>query len=405
MMGNFTSMRVCLVGKCSVMFVSTPTSSLPPFIANLLLTFSRSNALLYVRSPKRYKLDSKVLPVDHEVPPNGFHLGPQLRNFYDVVQEHPVDVAICKLDPQERRRLMSDPQRIQSILLEFYRKYEKWGYPLNPLPQFAAASPVLFNTLVGMRNAVDVFSKKDRKRDGTESGGGEQKVFCSEMVALACRDLGLRDFALGQITPPEFTPVELNAMPSFKTWFYVRIRDVSFLASPDGRNVNPVTDEFFAAAFPGLRVVSNSRWQPVQPGSLPPVTSAPGYDENFQPLFVSRARFGTSVILGMTNSQGIGKFAWHGNKIAVEYTHEMLTDYSGLEWVRARRGVTPKNAVQGGCDEKGNVRYFLYIFSIWFARFRLLFVLLSLHSFLLFCLVTHQSALRPAYFCRSCKSD
>ncbi|KAJ3207489.1 hypothetical protein HDU67_007440 [Dinochytrium kinnereticum] len=305
---------------------------------------------------------SKVLPVDHKVKPSGFHLGPQLRPFLETVEEAPsVDVAICKLDPAQRKRLMSDLHLTQSLVLSFYEKYQRWGYPLNPLPQFAAASPVLYNTLVGMRNAVDLFmfrgggkGEGERGVEASSSSTTDQKVFCSELVALLCRDLGIDDFASGNITPSEFTPVELNAMPSFRNWFYVRVRDVSFLVHPDGRIVNPIADEFFAAAFPGLRIPKSPRWVPVEPSRLPPASVAPGFDETQQPLFVSRCRFGTSMILGMTDLRGIGKFAWHGNKISVEYAHEMLVNYEGLVWVKASRGVTPPRAMHAGCDEKGN---------------------------------------------------
>ncbi|KAJ3105743.1 hypothetical protein HDU97_007563 [Phlyctochytrium planicorne] len=297
---------------------------------------------------------SKVLPVDHQVKPKGFHLGPQLRDFVHVVEEGPVDIAICKLDPNERKRLMDDWPLTQTILLSFYSKYEKYGYPLNPLPQFAAASPVLFNTLVGMRNAFDKLYSGSSNRSVDGSSPDQQKVFCSELVALLCRDLGLNDFAAGHITPPEFTPLELNAMPSFRTWFYVRIKDVCFLVPPDGRQVNPVTNEFFAAAFPGLNAPESPRWKAVEPGKLPFIPVAPGYDEQFQPLFVSRVRLGTCVMLGMTDTQGIGKFSFHGNKVRVEYAHEILADMTDLVWVPAKKGKTPPGAFHGGCDDHGN---------------------------------------------------
>ncbi|KAJ3114529.1 hypothetical protein HDU96_001991 [Phlyctochytrium bullatum] len=268
---------------------------------------------------------SRVLPVDHEVKEGGFRLGPQLRDFVKVVEEHPVDIAVCKMEAGQRKRLMDNLPDTQRKLLDFYSYYKNWGYPLNPLPQFAAASPALFNTLVQMRNAVDKLLFQANRQPGDPAA--DQKVFCSELVAMTLKEVGVDDFVASGITPPEFTPVELNAMPSFRTWFYVRIKETSFIASPDGRAVYPV--------------------------SVGLANFGPGYDENMQPLFISRARLCDRIVIGMTDGTGVGKFPFHGNKVKVEYEHEMLADLTGMVWVKAKHGRTPEGAIQGGCDEKG----------------------------------------------------
>ncbi|KAJ3267891.1 hypothetical protein HDU76_011565, partial [Blyttiomyces sp. JEL0837] len=191
---------------------------------------------------------SQVLPVDHPTKKGSYHLGPQVRDFYAVTLESVgTTIGICQMDPTEREKLLS-PQNIartRSIMLEFYNKYKTWGYPLfNPLPALAAASPGLYKNLSGLR---EFFDKKpnERSRDAGGSGSGGNsgnnnesgKVFCSEMVAMLYRDLGVRGFN-EHVKPNEFTPLELEVMDVFGgRVVYARVGESLMLTSSDGRIV------------------------------------------------------------------------------------------------------------------------------------------------------------------------
>ncbi|KAJ3176255.1 hypothetical protein HK101_010473 [Irineochytrium annulatum] len=97
---------------------------------------------------------SKVLCVDHE-DKHGFHLGPQIRDFAAVVDEVTSDVAIFPLEPALHGKIMKDIENTRAIMMAFYEKYKTWSYPLNPLAQFAAASPALYNSITTMKFAVE----------------------------------------------------------------------------------------------------------------------------------------------------------------------------------------------------------------------------------------------------------
>jgi hypothetical protein len=198
-----------------------------------------------------------VLPVDHHVKKGGNHLGPQIRPWLDVVEECAADVGVFQLDPAERARLLvSDIETTRRIMLEFYHHYKDYSYPLNPLPQLAAASPKLYDILRGTHQhmASQNAQALDHPRGKSAASPSQakkkkEKVFCSEMVALLYRALQVTGFheadrgEEGGIHPAEFTPLELEVMDVFK-WqrcVYVKANKICLLAQEDhGRTVYPL---------------------------------------------------------------------------------------------------------------------------------------------------------------------
>ena len=214
---------------------------------------------------------SKVLPVDHIIK-GGFHLGPQIRDLWQVIDEAKADVGIFQLDPSERERLLG-PYGIQETrrrLLAFHREYHSYSYPLNPVPQLAAASPALYKNIKLMKDSFDAFQKSNASASNEDK---KKKVFCSELVALLYRALevpGFSKFSSStsvpsfsssssitlasssrntsvtsmQIDPAEFTPLELQVMDVFRNQkcVHIKVAGVNLLnpydLTPQGMAVN-----------------------------------------------------------------------------------------------------------------------------------------------------------------------
>ncbi|KAJ3125537.1 hypothetical protein HK101_005911, partial [Irineochytrium annulatum] len=204
---------------------------------------------------------SKVLPIDHPVPQDGYHLGPQVRKFVDVLNDSAGEVAVCPLSSKERARLSADPEALKRIVTDFHGHYWNWSYPLAPIKQYAAASDKLYKNLQylksqGRRLLVPFIGVPGHKRRDEAEHGGEHSdsvvhrarhgqgqyvrdrgtVFCSELVALLYSRIGLPDFI--SVEPEELTPVEVEVMPSFGgRCLMIKSGDRGVLLEPDGRTL------------------------------------------------------------------------------------------------------------------------------------------------------------------------
>ena len=70
---------------------------------------------------------SKVLPVDHDVPEGGNHLGPQIRDFEAVCKEVDSDVGISPLNEADRKKVYDILKKNPNFFLDFYNKYHDYG--------------------------------------------------------------------------------------------------------------------------------------------------------------------------------------------------------------------------------------------------------------------------------------
>ncbi|KAI8608522.1 hypothetical protein BC830DRAFT_1154939 [Chytriomyces sp. MP71] len=324
---------------------------------------------------------SKVLPVDHKIDPKyGFHIGPQIREWLPVVEEVGADVAVCKMDAIERERLLS-PEHIEetrSKALEFYNAHKDWGYPINPLPQFAAANQDLYQALTLLRTSMQgILEKVSQVVPDAVSAklqlSQSKEIFCSEMVAKLYGDLEVTGFC--ERKPPknrfihhsEFTPLDLEVMDVLKDGIvHVKLCGKVLLdTSRDafGSIVTAIDHDLQKRAFPHLQVPTES-WAPVHNGLLPPLATPSGYTSDGQPCYIARALIGKSLHIGYTTLDGEMHCGWEGRELRLTYDHEVLLlpadNHARFEWVTVGRlmpGFVPSRAVVGGCDAVGAPYY------------------------------------------------
>ncbi|KAJ3237854.1 hypothetical protein HDU77_011598, partial [Chytriomyces hyalinus] len=156
---------------------------------------------ILIPNPSRVFSDSKVLPVDKNVPPGGCHLGPQIRDFEAVVDEGTVNVGICPLTSEQRRIVEEKFKENPNFLLEIYEQYKEFGYPLtNLLSVVASASD-------NLRDELDKFGQFAKKTFGAV-GPVKKTVFCSEFISIIYKQVGLKTFT--DNLPETFTPLEVE---------------------------------------------------------------------------------------------------------------------------------------------------------------------------------------------------
>ncbi|KAI9340899.1 hypothetical protein BDR26DRAFT_861038 [Obelidium mucronatum] len=322
---------------------------------------------------------SSVMCVDHEIDPKrGFHIGPQIRELLPVIEEVAADVAVFKLDPKEQSRLLS-PEGIEKTrewMLSFYKSHQDWSYPLNPLPQFAAASVDLYAALTSFRQRVETLLKSIPGTSGLLAPSKE--IFCSEMVAKIYMQLGVQGFC--ESRPPknnrrlmhftEFTPLDLEVMDVLKGdsshVVYIKLSGkILFDLEKDGngRLVREVEPELQKTAFPYLKITSE-HWERIQNGTIPPSASPSGHTHDGKPIYISRALVGKALQIGYTDGSGVMKVGWEGIGLSISYDHEILSlstnETTDFEWVQSGKllmGAVPTKALVGGCDVEGRPHY------------------------------------------------
>ncbi|TPX78117.1 hypothetical protein CcCBS67573_g00584 [Chytriomyces confervae] len=324
---------------------------------------------------------SKILPVDHEIDPKyGFHIGPQIREWVPVIEEVLGDVAVFKLDKRERARLLhpTNIEKTRAQILEFYDGHKDWGYPLNPLPQFAAASQDLYLALTAMKTTFETFIATLSKNLPESVAAKLQlaptrEIFCSELVAKLYSDLNVLGFS--EDRPPkkrfihssEFTPLDLEVMEALNgQCTYVKLCGKMLLdyeQDPDGSCVRSIDKELQKCAFPYLSV-PNEGWAPVRNNILPLDATPSGYTPEGDPVYISRALIGKSLSVGYTTRKGIMKAGWEGAELNIAYDHEVFVIKEGVksqyEWVKVGKlmpGFVPSLAIVAGCDEVGKPFY------------------------------------------------
>ncbi|KAJ3102998.1 hypothetical protein HDU97_010436 [Phlyctochytrium planicorne] len=294
---------------------------------------------------------SKCLPVDHVVQPGSYHLGPQIREFGKVVEEVSGQVAVCPLHPDERRKLEEDPEKIKEIVTAFHRQYSRWSYPLAPIKQLAAASEKLYNILMYLKSQVLKYIPLISKGDPYVKAKGE--IFCSELVALLYRKVGIEAFA--DISPEAFTPVEVEAMPAFGGRCLLIKNDGKINLGDDGRTV--LTSRQYSLATIVVTLEHANYWSTFTGTALPENVLPAGHDVDGTPLFVARARIGQGIIPGSKRGDdGVLRIPWEDNNpLKITYEHEMLTSMEGMSWVTCAdaASIPADRAVLAGRDEEG----------------------------------------------------
>ncbi|KAJ3339456.1 hypothetical protein HDU83_007645 [Entophlyctis luteolus] len=320
---------------------------------------------------------SKVLCVDHEINANlGFYIGPLIREWVPVVDEVGGDVAVIKLAQSERDRLYADLDGLRQDMLRFYNAHSDWGYPMVPLPQFAAASQDLYNAMLSIQERVKSVLEKIPGTSALMHPAKE--IFCSEMVAKLYGELGVGGFSEERglygkqkkfMKYSEYTPLDLEVVDSLKGAsgsgvIYAKLKGKVLLDlddDPFGRKVMSIHPTLQQVVFPYLKI-SNENWEPVRSGVLPSLAFPSGYTIDGTPTYISRSLIGDNLIVGYTSPDGVMKAAWEGLELPIEYDHELLVikNPSDFEWVQSGKllmGAVPRQAIGAGCDASGNVHY------------------------------------------------
>ncbi|KAJ3081813.1 hypothetical protein HDU79_009946 [Rhizoclosmatium sp. JEL0117] len=319
---------------------------------------------------------SKVMSVDQEINPKfPFHIGPQIREWIPVVEEVGADVAVFRLSDEERDRLLvKNIESTRKTMLDFYNGHKDWGYPLNPLPQFAAASNELYAALTAFRSRFEAVVKN--LPGSAKLLEHSKEIFCSEMVAKLYMDLEVEGFCEAKkpklrrlMHYTEFTPLDLEVMEvlrgaSSSRAIYAKLKGKVFFdleSDKNGHDLLPVDLDLQKVAFPYL-AASKDHWIPASNGKIPSGIVPSGYTSDGHPVYISRAVIGPSLNIGYTDNSGQMKTGWEGVELKIEYDHEVLnlTAQTDFEWVRSGKlllGNVPRSAIVGGCDSEGKPYY------------------------------------------------
>ncbi|KAJ3294629.1 hypothetical protein HK104_003447 [Borealophlyctis nickersoniae] len=280
---------------------------------------------------------SKYLPLDQpEV--KKFHLGPQIRGFWDVVQEGEADVAICPLIPSERARLANCGPAAR----EFHQSFIACGYPLSILPQLAAAS----DALLGVLNKVGKMM--------SESDLNKKTVFCSELTALLYAKVGVTGFS--EKLAATLTPLEEEVMPAFGGACIYAKKGGKLLVKEDMKTL-PVEIPRFETPRNAKGITLN--WITVTEPNQPVNTPVLGTDHKNQSLRICRVPIGTALHPGTAigDPATTALVSWAGVQSEIKIRHHILTSLEGTKWVPASKGVIPEDAVPGGYEEDGSPLY------------------------------------------------
>ncbi|KAJ3064630.1 hypothetical protein HDU98_011973 [Podochytrium sp. JEL0797] len=318
---------------------------------------------------------SKVMCVDR-IPIRGYCIGPQLRPLVEVVEEVGADVAVFKLSKSEHERLLvKDIVATRKAMLAFYKAHQDWGYPLNPLPQFAAASAELYSAVARFRKSTESMLKSI---PGTEALMQPNKqIFCSEMVAKIydealqvhgfCQHKKQTNMKFKHHT--EYTPLDLEVMEVLKGPTYLKLGNKMLFdldADKHGRQVSAVDHDFQTQHFPFLRI-PNDNWEPVRDRVIPPNATPSGYLSDGRPIYISRAVVGKALNIGY-HCDDFMITGWEGVQLKITYDHEVLSVSNGcdLEWAKSGKymlGAVPYKAIVGGCDSNG-IPYYIARYRI-----------------------------------------
>ncbi|KAJ3288523.1 hypothetical protein HDU79_004797 [Rhizoclosmatium sp. JEL0117] len=288
---------------------------------------------------------SKVLPVDHVVPPHGNHLGPQIRDLYAVVDEGDSDVGICPLTDKERQFMEQKLRENPNLILDIYNKYKDFGYPMtNILSVVASASEGLYNDLKAFNTAASQYfphAKEPKKNT----------VFCSELVSIVYKEIGHPSFV--NVSPDTFTPLEVQVVPEFgSNVFYAKENKVMLLKSG-----NKLSTGSFATKTQKLikSLAVANHWTKMPPsGGVPPNAESAGYDSDGQKLYIARVKIGSAYVLGKIGERWeCPHISYFGREVQINFGHEVLASLEGTYWEEAHGGKVPLMAVKAGIEEDG----------------------------------------------------
>ncbi|KAI8616653.1 hypothetical protein BC830DRAFT_1117141 [Chytriomyces sp. MP71] len=293
-------------------------------------------------------IDSGVLPLDHIVDKNGFHLGPQIREFDPVAAEGTATIGICPLT-QEARHQVEKKLRVNPYLLKgIYEEFRDYTYPIpNVLPIVASAEDGLYKQLQEFKKTTREWFPflKDEKR---------KEIFCSEMVARVLQLLELPTFVA---TPPEsICPLELEVCPEFGGKVYY-VKEFKKLMMVDER-VSTVSTT--ANAFQTLEMESKKEhWVPRSPDSgVPPNAIVGGRERDGTPVHIARVQIGDAHYIGKiaAGSTSFPHMTYFGTEVQIHFKYEVLVE-SGFTWSPASGGLIPLGAVKAGVDLHGEYVY------------------------------------------------
>ncbi|KAI8619189.1 hypothetical protein BC830DRAFT_1165575 [Chytriomyces sp. MP71] len=293
---------------------------------------------------------SKVLPVDHLVPPKGFHLGPQLRDLYAVVEEGSCNVGICTLTEEYRAVIRNKLAECPTFLLDLYATYKDFSYPItNILPVVASASQSLYMDLKKYKDATAAIFPNWKEAP-------KNSVFCSELVAIILRSFGLPTFTMNN--PDTFTPLQLEIVLEME-------RKVNYAKFNQVSNLKPgnklKTGDFLSETQKLIKSLAvHDKWVTVPPAGGVPANAEPaGEDIDGTPLYIARVKIGTAYYLGKI-AQGWPSpvVTYFDREVTIHFGHEVLVSLDGMTWVSDRNGNVPRlRSVKAGMDEEGNYVY------------------------------------------------
>ncbi|KAJ3022571.1 UNVERIFIED_CONTAM: hypothetical protein HDU68_009043 [Siphonaria sp. JEL0065] len=289
---------------------------------------------------------SKVMPVDRPVANS--HLGPQIRDFHDVLQEVTCDVAICPLSPAHRANLNYHLTRNPRFLLDLHSQYKHHSYPLgNIFKVIASASEKLYNTFNTFKSLGLTSESKS--------------IFCSELVSTIYRAAKLPSFL--EMNPAEFSPLELEVAREFdgKVLYVKENGNVLIKGSGRNRAVSSTPRTTTARKVLDSKMHKSDFWVKVEPkGGVPEFqkngkrTEFAGLDFHGEPLYLARAKIGHSLLIGkIQHGWETPLVSYFDREVPIAYGHEILVCYDGLVWVNAENGSVPPNALVAGMEDDG----------------------------------------------------
>ncbi|KAJ3059970.1 hypothetical protein HDU98_004025 [Podochytrium sp. JEL0797] len=293
---------------------------------------------------------SRVLPLDHVTPVGGNHLGPQIRDFEAVVNEGESNVAVCPLTDEQRRIVQKKLAENPRLILDIYEQHFEFGYPItNLLSVIASASQSLYNDLAKFNQlASSFFPQKESSKD---------TVFCSELVSIVYKSLGLPSF----VNKPSdtFTPLEVQTAIEFGNVVVYAKENKVCLLKPGNKVTS--SGSFLTNSQRLIKSFSlHDEWVQMPPsGGVPAGAEPAGVDVDGSNLFIARVRIGEVYYLGkIAQDWKTPCVTYFGREVSIRFGHEVLTSLKGMKWVDAADGSVPASAVKAGIDEESR---FLYV--------------------------------------------
>ncbi|KAJ3115349.1 hypothetical protein HK100_001372 [Physocladia obscura] len=289
---------------------------------------------------------STILPVDHPVPKDSFHLGPQIRDFEAVVAEGDADVGICPLTKSQREFLEAKFSANPNLLLDLYHQYHDFGYPItNILPVIASASQPLYADLQYFNKiSLEFFPHKEKKK----------VVFCSELVSIIYREIGHKSFSTS--SPDTFTPLAVEVVPEFGSIVFYAKENKTMRLKNGKISADPHTTRTLSLL---QSQKYHKNWISMPPGGgVPANAEQAGTDTDGTKLYVARVKIGSAWRLGKIREGDKTPFvAYFDREVRINYGHEVLATLSDTVWVEAEGGHVPSRAVEAGIEEDGTPFY------------------------------------------------